>query len=191
MQSMHKLGIVLCLLLTVMSTSCKKDEVTEDMIPVEEEVITTLTYTLSPVGGGDDVVLQSRDLDGEGGEDAVVTVSGPFAANSAYTGSLILLNETEDPAEEVNEEIEDADEEHQFFYIVEDANLSVSYSDMDSNGNPVGLESSLITTSASAGTLTVVLRHEPDKDAEGVANGHITNAGGETDIEVTFDVEIQ
>ena len=40
------------------------------------------------------------------------------------------------------------------------------------------------------GTITVILRHEPDKDASGVSNGDITNAGGETDIEVVFNVEV-
>ena len=31
----------------------------------------------------------------------------------------------------------------------------------------------------------------PDKFANGVKQGNIANAGGETDIEITFDVEIQ
>ena len=42
-----------------------------------------------------------------------------------------------------------------------------------------------------SGTITVTLRHEPNKDAAGVSSGDIANAGGETDIEVTFNVEIQ
>ena len=37
----------------------------------------------------------------------------------------------------------------------------------------------------------MTLRHEPAKDASGVAAGDITNAGGETDIEVTFDVTVE
>jgi hypothetical protein len=35
------------------------------------------------------------------------------------------------------------------------------------------------------------LRHEPNKDALNVASGEITNAGGETDIEVSFPVTIK
>ena len=35
-------------------------------------------------------------------------------------------------------------------------------------------------------TMTVILRHEPNKAGAGVSDGDITNAGGETDIEVTF-----
>ncbi len=42
--------------------SCSSD----DSKPVnEEEVITTVTVTLTPVGGGTPVVLTSRDLDGD------------------------------------------------------------------------------------------------------------------------------
>ena len=36
------------------------------------------------------------------------------------------------------------------------------------------------------GQFTVTLRHEPDKSAQGVSAGDITNAGGETDIEVSL-----
>jgi len=39
--------------------------------------------------------------------------------------------------------------------------------------------------------VTITLRHEPAKDATGVSDGDITNAGGETDISVNFPVEIQ
>ena len=53
------------LMLVFMFTSC-----TDDSDPVnEEEVITTMTVTLTPDNGGTDVVLQTEDLDGEGGED--------------------------------------------------------------------------------------------------------------------------
>ena len=39
-------------------------------------------------------------------------------------------------------------------------------------------------------SMTVILRHEPDKAGAGVSDGDITNAGGETDIEVTFPFEL-
>jgi len=53
------------------------------------------------------------------------------------------------------------------------------------------LANTLTTDAAGSGTITVILRHEPDKGASGVNDGDITNAGGETDIEVTFDVTVQ
>ena len=81
--------------------------------------------------------------------------------------------------------------EHQFFFTATGANLTVGYADEDDNGNPLGLVTTLTTSDASSGTIQVVLRHEPDKSATGVQSGDITNAGGETDIEVTFDITLQ
>ena len=69
--------------------------------------------------------------------------------------------------------------------------MTVNYTDEDSNENPIGIATSVETGAASNGTLTIVLRHEPIKAAENVATGDITNAGGETDIEVQFDIVIE
>ena len=62
---------------------------------------------------------------------------------------------------------------------------------MDGNGDPVGLMTQLMTGSAGTGQLTILLRHEPDKSAMGVAQGDPTNAGGETDINVVFDIVVE
>ena len=53
-------------------------------------------------------------------------------------------------------------------------------------GNPVGLSFILSTSDASSGALTFTLRHEPNKP-----NSGLDNAGGETDIEITFNVTVQ
>jgi len=145
---------------------------------------------LTPNGGGDDVVLTFNDPDGDGGTAATIT-GGTLAANETYAGSIELLNETETPAEDVTEEIAEEDDEHQFFFQSDIAGLAVAYGDTDGDGNPLGLKITVTTVDAGTGTLTVTLRHEPDKNASGVAEGDITNAGGETDIEVDFPVEVQ
>ncbi|WP_299836643.1 type 1 periplasmic binding fold superfamily protein [uncultured Tenacibaculum sp.] len=170
-------------------TGCSDDDTPDEV--VEEEVITTMTITLSATGQTD-VVLRSQDLDGDGPNAPVLTVSGPFAANTTYTGSIVLLNETESPAENITEEIEEEDEEHQFFYTATGVNATFAYAGPnDENGNPVGLNFTLTTGAASTGSLGFTLRHEPMKTATGVSTGDITNAGGETDIETTFNVTVQ
>lgn len=170
-------------------TACSDDD---DPIPVnEEEVITTLTATLTPVGVGTTITLQTRDLDGEGPNAPVVTVSGPLAAGTTYNGNLELLNETETPAESINEEIEGEDDEHQFFFQASNSIATFDYLDFDGDDNPVGLEFTLTTGAAGTGSITITLRHEPNKDAAGVSEGDITNAGGETDITATFQVTVQ
>ena len=187
MKNRFKYLLAVPLIAAVTLTSCDKDD---PDVPNEEELITTLIYTLTPDGGGTAVEFRFTDLDGDGG-DAPVISNGTLAANTTYSGAVTLLNEAETPAEDISEEVEEEDEEHQLFFTVTTANATVAYADADADGNPVGLATTLTTTGASTGTLMVTLRHEPNKAAAGVSTGDITNAGGETDIEVTFDVTVQ
>ena len=169
---------------TLIFASCSDDDDTPEPVN-EEEVITTLTVTLD--SGSDTVVMQYQDLDGDGPDAATVTVSGSLSANTTYDGSIILLNETESPAEDITEEIEEEDLDHQFFYTVGSGlDVAAEYGDADSEGNPLGLSFILNTGVASSGGLTFTLRHEPNKPNTG-----LENAGGETDIEVTFDVTVE
>lgn len=167
-------------------SACEKDPV----IPNEEELITTLTLTLSPMQSGNPVVFTFRDLDGDGGQDPVITTS-PLTAGTVYEGHITLSDESQTPAEDITAEVEDEAGDHQFFYIVSGADAALAYLDLDDNGFPVGLNITLNAVSPGAGTLRVVLRHLPDKAAAGVNQGLILNAGGETDIEVTFPLVIQ
>lgn len=178
----------LLLIATLVFASCDND----DPEPVnEEEVITTLTATLTPVGGGTSIVLKTQDLDGDGPDEPVVTVSGPLAANTVYNGTMEILNELESPAEDVTEEIEEEADEHQFFFGVTNSIVTATYADLDSNNLPIGLEYTITTNSPGSGTLTITLIHEPDKTATGVSGGDITNAGGSTDITETFPITVE
>ena len=164
--------------------SCSDDDVPETVLP--QEVITTLKLTLEPIGGGTDIVLEYRDLDADGPNPPVINVSGNLAAGSRYNGAILLLNETVDPPENVTEEVDEEALEHQFFYTLGgDLNVTTEYENFDVDGNPLGTELMLSAIEASSGTLTLTLRHEPNKPNTGLAD-----AGGETDIEVTFDVAV-
>lgn len=161
----------------------------------EEELITTVRLTFAKVNaGGAPVVVTWQDLDGPGGNPPVL--SGPIVldANSAYTLRVAVLNELENPVEDVTLEVEEEGDEHQFFFLISaDLNLTITYDDVDDDGRPIGIFNQVTTGDASTGNLTVVLRHELDKAAAGVAAGNITNAGGETDVETQppFQVTIQ
>ncbi|WGD34617.1 type 1 periplasmic binding fold superfamily protein [Olleya sp. YS] len=191
MKTLKQLSLIL--LTAIVFTACSNDDDAVNPEPVnEEEVITTLTATLTPVGGGTTVTLKTQDLDGDGPNAPVITVSSPLTISTVYNASLVLENETESPAELINEEIETEDDEHQFFYQATNDIATFTYQDFDGNGNPLGLEFTLTTAAtAGSGTITITLRHEPVKDASGVSDGDITNAGGETDIQAVFPVTLQ
>lgn len=170
---------------TILYTSCSNDDVPE---PVnEEEPLTTLTVTLEPQDGGTTVTLQTRDLDDEGPEPPVVTVSGNLTAGVTYYGSIVILNETVSPPEIVTEEVEAEAEDHQFFYTVAGGlDVTTEYGNFDSNGNPLGTEFTLNAGTASSGVLTFTLRHLPTKPNTG-----LDDVGGNTDIAAPFNVIIE
>jgi len=154
----------------------------------EEEVITTLIVTFVPQGGGNAIELKSQDLDGDGPDAPIMTISGSFLSNTTYNGEVEFLNELVSPPDNITEEVAEESLEHQVFFNVSAGLGTVNYNDMDADGNPIGLDISFQTENATVITqiMTVTLRHEPNKDAEGVSDGDIANAGGETDIEVMF-----
>lgn len=171
---------------TVLFVSCSNDDDTPEPVN-EEEVITTLTVTLSPNGGGTAITLQTRDLDGDGPNAPVVTVSGSLATGVTYSGTIVLLNETVNPPEIITEEVEEENLDHQFFYTLGGGlDVTTAYSNFDDNGNPLGTEFTLTAGTASSGKLTFTLRHEPTKPNTGLGD-----AGGETDIAATFNVAVQ
>ncbi|TRX66371.1 type 1 periplasmic binding fold superfamily protein [Carboxylicivirga sp. M1479] len=182
--SIYLAGLVIAF---IALTSCEKDD---PIIPHEEELITSLIYTLSPVGVGETVVLSFKDLDGDNGNSPIIS-KGLLKANTRYTGAMELLNELEEPVHNITDEILEEAEDHQFFFTSTVNDLQVLYSDSDMNGNPLGIKTQLATQGEGTGVLKIILRHEPDKFADGVADGDITNAGGETDIEVIFEIDVQ
>jgi len=183
MKTVKLLSILLCFCL--FATSCSDDD--DAPLPVnEEELITTLTAVLTPDSGGTDITLSFKDVDGEGGDAPVVTVSGNLIQNVTYNGVITVLDESGEEVEDITEEVEEEDDEHQFFYTGSSSlNISTNYSDSDDDGNPLGIMFTLIAGNAGDGTLTFTLRHEPKKP-----NSGIDDAGGETDIEVTFDITV-
>jgi len=179
--------LTLALFSLIFVTACSNDD---DVVPEpvnEEEVITTLTATLTPNGGGTAIVLKTQDLDGDGPDLPVITVSGNLDAGTTYNGVIELLNETEDPAEDITAEVEEEDDEHQFFYTITGGlDLTTAYTNFDGDGNNLGTMFTVTTGAVSSGTLTFTLRHEPTKPNTGLAD-----AGGETDIAATFNVTIE
>ena len=171
---------------TVLFVSCSKDEDTPEPVN-EEEVITTMTVTLAPNGGGAPITLQTRDLDGDGPNAPVISVSGNLATGVTYNGTIVLLNETVNPPEIITEEVEEEAEEHQFFYTIGGGlEVTTAYSNFDADGNNLGTQFTLTAGAASTGTLTFTLRHLPTKPNTGLGD-----AGGETDIAATFNVSVE
>jgi hypothetical protein len=180
-----QLSMMLFISLSMFNCKKDKDDAPSPQNPNEQEQITTLRLIVSE---GSTVVdtFSFTDIDGPGGN-APTIENIALRANKNYTATVLLLDQSKNPVDTISNEVAEEDDEHQFFYTVSGANLTVTPTDVDANGVPVGLEASFVTGAASTGNLTVVLKHQPDvKPTSG--NGDSTL--GETDVEVTFAVNI-
>jgi hypothetical protein len=189
MKTMKNYSVILFATLLLLLGSCNNDDPT----PVnEEEVITTVRLTFTPNSGGAVVIAAWRDLDGDGGNAPVVDPIS-LEANTIYSMSVQFLNEQESPADDITKEVDEENREHQVFFVNTASGLTIKYDDVDTDSKPVGLKNIATTTAVGTGTLKVILKHEPNKSAAGVANGDVTNAGGDTDVETNpaFAVTIQ
>jgi hypothetical protein len=175
-------------------SSCSNDDDNTPPVVNEEELITTVTAIYTPVGGGTAITLQYKDLDGDGANAPVITVSGNFEQNKTYNGAVTFKNEAANPTEDITPEIIEEGVDHQLFYQKTGTLNAFTYgtatNNFDSNGKPVGLQSVFATTGAASGNLTITLRHLPNKSAANVAAGEITNAAGSTDAEVSFPISV-
>lgn len=184
--------MLMVLLVAALVNGCKRDDdPITPMVPTnEEELITTLDLHFHSANDIEHKHFTFTDLDGDGGS-APIIEADTLSIDSIYSVEIEVLNASGSPVEDITAEIQAESAAHQFFFRPSGANVTVAYADTDANGFPVGLQSVWSMGGASNGTIVVTLRHQPDKTAAGVSDGDITNAGGETDIEVTFPVVIE
>jgi hypothetical protein len=166
----------------------------------EQEVITSMILTFTPAGGAPAITAEFDDPDGDGGE--LPTIQPIVLAPGEYTLAVRLQNRFEDPPEEITDEVRDEQDEHLFLFTgsatAPGGPIEQRYADMDTNGLPVGLESS-VTARAGTGSLVVTLRHmppelPPEKAADTVEQARdrgIDSLGGSTDATVAFMVTVQ
>jgi hypothetical protein len=179
-------------------TGCDEDE---PAIENEEEIITDVILSFKPIGGGtEEVTAVAQDPDGEGPQDIEVQGSINLVAGAEYILEIDLLNTTEGTIV-LTDEIKEEAEEHMFFFGFSDAvffspagdgNIDnredpVDYQDFDSNGEPLGLKTHWATENATAsGTFHVVLKHQP-----GIKSATSGSENGETDLDLTWNVEVE
>ena len=171
------------------------------------EVITTVKLHFTPAEGGDTVSFTWADPENDGSP-TIDPIN--LTAGTTYAVTVEILNELENPAEDVTVELRDELDEHQFFFTGEsvsspasessDPIISQAYTDMDENGDPVGLSNTIEAVTAGSGDLTIMLRHMPPVNnmpvktsglAALVKNGQTSELPGDVDIEITFPVTVE
>jgi len=181
-------------------TGCNNDDPEPENIP---ELITKATLTFTPVGGGTTVTVSATDPDGEGVKDIVVDGPINLVTSKSYTLTVELINELakpSDPEYNITDEVEEEGDEHMFFYSwinnvfsdpagngnIDNRADDVNYNDEDDNGLPLGLNTTWITLgSAASGTFRIILKHQP-----GLKSASSTATDGETDLDLTFTINV-
>lgn len=182
--------LLAALVATAVLAGCKKDKDNEltSPTPVNEEELITDAYLHFHDNNGNTYQWHAYSLGGlePGGASGLQITADTLPANTLLQAEIILLNRSATPVDTVSHEVFDEGEEHQFFFLPTNVDITISYADQDADGHPIGLHSTWQTGAPATGQVTVVLRHEPDKGAAGVSDGDITNAGGSNDLEVQF-----
>ncbi len=173
-----KFGVLLALFLAIGASACKKNDDS-----TEQEVITTVIVHLIATDGSFNQKFEWSDLDGPGGDDPTVQ-NILLSTGKTYSCSLEVLDRSKTPEDDITAEIKAENTNHLLVYTPDGVNINVVSTDTDDNGKDFRLETKWVAGALSVGTITITLKHEPDKTA---ANPDIT---GETDFEVSFPVRI-
>jgi hypothetical protein len=175
--------LVLAMLFSVVA--CKDTSVD---VEEENEIITTvkLNFTL----GGTTQSFVFNDPDGDGGNAPVKFENISLKANTSYTLTVELLDESKTPAENITNEVATESDEHLFVFTPSPSSLlTYTYDDKDARNFPVGLKGTVKTGAAGTGKLKVQLRHQPPVNGKEVKDG--TPAPGSDDVNLDFNITIQ
>lgn len=182
-------------------SGCSKDDPQKEDTP---ELITNVALIFTPTGGGPSVTAFATDPDGEGVQDLVVDGPIDLAAGTQYVLSIELINSLVadgQPGHNITDEVADEGQEHMFFFgwtadvfqtPTGDGNLDnrsdeVDYIDLDAGGLPIGILTTWTSASATvSGTFRLVLKHQP-----GSKTATSGSTVGETDLDLTFTVNVQ
>ncbi|MDZ7878700.1 MAG: hypothetical protein U5L45_13555 [Saprospiraceae bacterium] len=153
-------------------SSCKKtDQEPQENLNVLKIKIGTNTYTWS-------------DIDGTGGVlPKIDTIK--LTPNGTFATEITIQDGSVSPAKDYTAEIIAEKDAHLFVYRAISANLTFTDLAKDSKNKNFGQTATAKTTTASSGTLQILLKHDADKSAIDPSKT------GETDIEVVFPVVIK
>lgn len=170
------------LLFPLVIFSCEKDQ--DQVMDNEEELITDVVLTFTDDQGSNQSFTFS-DPDGPGGN-APSQDEIRLSSVYSYELSIQFLNAS-DPmdVEDITEEVMEEAAEHLVCFEWTGNINSVTITDTDDNNLPLGLESLITTGQPGTGSLTISLKHLPDK------TNTLPCTTGETDVEVSFQVVIQ
>tara|TARA_X000000950_G_scaffold49448_2_gene57878 strand:- start:4698 stop:5381 length:684 start_codon:yes stop_codon:yes gene_type:complete len=192
---------LIAIFIFLLISSCSKD----DPVSIhEEEAITLVTLEVTKVGTsestkynfeveghdhGEEEDHEEEEEDDHEGEHTEIELE----ANSSYNVSIYFYND-EDPnnIEDITLEVIEEADEHQVFYEITDelsgfSIVSATNDTDDSSGNPLFIKTTWTTTGEASGDVVGYLFHEPTSKTGNTK----ADFGGNTDVEIEFEVHIE
>ena len=195
MKNLRKVSLYLVALLAFGFASCESEDPEKEN---DGEVITDVTLKFQELNASNALVgsvLSFKASDPQGIEvgktPTIQSIS--LAKGKKYQMTIEVTNAIK--GEDITQEILTEAAAHQFFFlgqVFDSSFFSIQYA--DAGGVALGLKT-IVTVSSSTGTnnsnMRVVLRHDLNKNFPGVTSPTFANfaqAGGETDLDLTFPV---
>lgn len=195
MKNLKKVSLYLLALVAFGFASCESEDPTQEN---DGEVITDVTLKFQELNASNALVIsvlsfKASDPQGiEVGKTPTIQ-SISLAKGKKYQMTIEVTNAIK--GEDITQEILTEAAAHQFFFlgqVFDSSFFTIQYA--DAGGIALGLKTT-VTVSSSTGTnnsnMRVVLRHELNKSFPGASNPNFANfaqAGGETDLDITFPV---
>ena len=195
MKNLKKVSLYLLALVAFGFASCESEDPEKEN---DGEVITDVTLKFQELNASNALVgsvLSFKASDPQGIEvgktPTIQSIS--LAKGKKYQMTIEVTNAIK--GEDITQEILTEAAAHQFFFlgqVFDSSFFSIQYA--DAGGIALGLKTT-VTVSSSTGTnnsnMRVVLRHDLNKSFPGASNPNFANfaqAGGETDLDLTFPV---
>ncbi|MGN2375551.1 hypothetical protein ACTFAO_17960 [Sphingobacterium spiritivorum] len=172
--------------IVLFATSCSKDD---DPIPEENdnEVITTVQLRFKEQGTTNELLYAWKGADGAGGNAPVIDQIA-LQPGKSYDVSVSFLDEVN--GEDITEEVSEENIDHRIYYVPSStSNIQITNLDKDDNNVTLGLESIWTTTTASTGTVRVVLRHYPQGGK--IETDLINDPKSSTDVDIQFNSKVE
>jgi hypothetical protein len=177
------------LVAVLLFASCKKDE---DIQPTDDnELITRVELTF--INSATNAIVKYSFQDKDGDPKTAPEKFDKIVLNKGvtYIMSIEVFDDTKSPVKDITYEIDEESDVHLFVYKTTPATLlKTTIEDRDKNGLPIGLTTKVLASStAGTGKFNVLLKHQPELNGVKVKTGQ--EAGGSTDIDLSFDVEVK
>lgn len=170
-------------------TACKRDE---DIQPTDDnELITRVELKFTDVATKSTVTFTFQDKDGDPKTTSEKFDKIVLNKGVTYTMSVGVYDDTKSPVKDITQEINEESDVHLFVFKATPASLlTTTIQDKDKNGLPIGLDTKVLASStAGTGKFNVLLKHQPELNGLKVKTGQ--EAGGSTDIDLLFDLEVK